>query len=196
MSDRRSLRKALRAARKKLSAQERAAASRRIASLIARSHWLVPGRRIALFLSMAEEIDTAPLIETARRRGCDLYFPRIENIRQRRMVFTPPGPGRRFNRLGIAEFSSAARISPAALQIVFLPLVGFDAQGNRLGMGAGYYDRALAFRLRRQRWAGPRLIGLAYSCQQTELIEPSRTDVPLDAVVTERGIRIFRGENR
>ena len=194
MSDRRTLRKALRAARAALTPHERAQSSRRIARLIAGTRWLAPGRRVAIFMSMPEEIDTAPLIELARRRGCELFFPRIDSTRRRRLSFTPPGPGLVRNRLGIVEFAGATRKAAAAMQIIFVPLVGFDADGNRLGMGAGFYDRALAFRRRRQHWRGPLLIGVAHSCQQTRSIETLPTDVPLDAIVTERGIGFFRGE--
>ena len=68
-------------------------------------------------------------------------------------------------------------------------LVAFDAAGNRLGMGAGYYDRALRRRLERSTpWRRPRLIGVAYACQQVPAIPASPWDVPLDLVVTERGV--------
>lgn len=54
------------------------------------------------------------------------------------MSFTPPGPSIVRNRLGIVEFGGAARKAAAAMQIIFVPLVGFDGRGNRLGMGAGF----------------------------------------------------------
>src|SRR5690606_24554150 len=73
------------------------------------------------------------------------------------------------------------------LDVIFVPLVAFDSRGTRLGMGAGYYDRALAFRLLRKHWRGPKPIGLAYDYQRLPRIEPAPHDVPLDAVVTERG---------
>ncbi len=70
-----------------------------------------------------------------------------------------------------------------------MPLVGFDSCGHRLGMGAGFYDRALRPRLdRTQSFRRPRLIGIAYSVQQVERLEPAPWDVALDLVVTERGI--------
>src|SRR5207253_1457477 len=74
------------------------------------------------------------------------------------------------------------------LDVVFLPLVGFDAQGVRLGTGGGYYDRAFAFRRGRSAWHVPRLVGLAYAFQQVERIAPAAHDVLLDAVVTDEGI--------
>jgi arsenate reductase-like glutaredoxin family protein len=70
--------------------------------------------------------------------------------------------------------------------------VGFDAHGHRLGMGAGFYDRALRPRLdRAQPFRRPRLIGIAYSMQQVDRLEPAPWDVALDLVVTERGILRF-----
>jgi len=196
MTDRRSLRTALRAARAGLSLLERRHAAERIASLVAQSHWLKPGIRLGLYVAVTEEIDTSPLIALAMHRGAEIFLPRIENHRDRRMTFSPPGPHRRYNRYGTAEPDTTLRMAASAVQIIFIPLVGFDTRGNRLGMGAGYYDRALAFRRHRTHWLGPRLIGVAHSCQQVDAIDPTPTDIPLDAVVTERRIHVFRGENR
>ncbi len=72
------------------------------------------------------------------------------------------GPMRR-NRLGILEPVFIRRMAARNLDLVFVPLVGFDVTGMRLGMGAGYYDRAFAFLRQRSRWTHPRLIGMAYS---------------------------------
>jgi 5-formyltetrahydrofolate cyclo-ligase len=71
---------------------------------------------------------------------------------------------------------------------VFLPLLGFDRQGLRLGSGGGFYDRAFAFRHWRGAWHAPRLVGLAYAFQQVERIAPAEHDVLMDAVVTEEGL--------
>ena len=196
MTDRRTLRKTLRAARAGLTPLERRHAAERVAERVAQTHWLKPGLRLALYVAVPEEIDTSPLIALAMHRGAEIFLPRIESHRARRMTFSPPGPHRRYNRYGIAEPDTTARRAASSLQIIFIPLVGFDARGNRLGMGAGYYDRALAFRRHRQHWLGPRLIGIGHSCQQVEAIDPTPSDIPLDAVVTERGIHVFRGENR
>lgn len=94
----------------------------------------------------------------------------------------------RRNRLGIDEPESSTMINAKWLDIVFLPLVGFDMHGVRLGMGGGYYDRAFAFRRWRKAWHAPRLIGLAYSFQQIAELTATAHDVRLDAVVTEERI--------
>ena len=73
-------------------------------------------------------------------------------------------------------------------QVVILPLVAFDKQGQRLGYGGGFYDRTLEILLRDH----PVLaVGFAYSAQQVDSLPTDPTDQPLNAVVTEAGIRLF-----
>jgi 5-formyltetrahydrofolate cyclo-ligase len=148
---------------------------------------LRPGMRVAVYAPLPSELDTGPLIQLARQRGCHVYLPRITDPRRRRMQFVESSGPMRRNHLGILEPVQLRRISARRLDLVFVPLVGFDATGMRLGMGAGYYDRAFAFLRRRRYWIHPRLIGLAYSFQQVPHIEGAVHDVHLNAVVTERG---------
>jgi 5-formyltetrahydrofolate cyclo-ligase len=75
-----------------------------------------------------------------------------------------------------------------------VPLVGFDADGNRLGMGAGFYDRHFAFLRHRRAWHRPLLIGLAFERQRVARLPAAAHDVPLWGVVTERGF--YRGTRR
>jgi 5-formyltetrahydrofolate cyclo-ligase len=189
VTDRKALRKTLRALRRSVSASERA----RIAQLVAlnadRYLHLQAGWRIAVYASLPSELDTAPLIELARRRGCHIYVPRIDrHSLGRKMRFVELTGRQRRNRLGIHEPEGFRMIGARWLDVVFLPLVGFDACGVRLGMGGGYYDRAFAFRRWRAAWHAPRLIGLAYSFQQVEGLTAAAHDVRLDAVVTEKRI--------
>jgi 5-formyltetrahydrofolate cyclo-ligase len=109
------------------------------------------------------------------------------------MVFVPleAGTPLRGNAFGIAEPAHGARgrLPVRHLDTILVPLVGFDAQGHRLGMGAGYYDRALRPRRdRAQPFRRPRLVGVAYSVQQVARLDPAPWDVALDLVVTERGV--------
>ena len=78
------------------------------------------------------------------------------------------------NHLGIVEPKGTKPIAARWLDLVLLPLVGFDAHGMRLGMGGGYYDRTFAYRNRHTRWRGPRLVGVAYSFQQVPSIGRDR----------------------
>ncbi len=189
---RRELRTSLRRARRALAPAERHSASLAIARALDASGWLRPGLRVAGFVSTPEEIDSAPILAAARTRGCALFLPRLTHWRSGRMVLAPIGPRRRINRYGIPEPDTPDRVGARWMNIVLVPLVGVDHQGHRLGMGAGFYDRVLAFRRLRGAWRGPRLVGIAHSVQQVDGLPAAAHDVPLDALVTERGITLFR----
>jgi 5-formyltetrahydrofolate cyclo-ligase len=192
----RATRRRLRELRLALTPRQRAAAERSIRATLERLGVFRRGGHVALYLPMPGEVDLRPCLAVAKRHGTRVYVPRIVSHRRRRMLFAPwtDGGSRRTNAFGIVEPGSAAGSRPViGLDAVVLPLVGFDLDGNRLGMGAGYYDRAL--RRRRDRgaaWRRPRLIGVAYACQQVPAIPASPWDVPLDLVVTERGIIVPR----
>lgn len=104
--------------------------------------------------------------------------------------FAPWRPGDPLvsNRYGIPEpdLAEASQLAPAEMAVVVLPLVGFTAAGDRLGMGGGFYDRSFGFR--RQAPAPPWLVGAAYSFQQLDALPAQPWDVRLDAIATERGI--------
>jgi 5-formyltetrahydrofolate cyclo-ligase len=188
----RATRRRLRELRLTLGPAERASADRAIRATLERLGVFRRGAHVALYLPMRGEVDVRPCLEAARRLGWHVYVPRIVSRRRRQMLFAPwnAGAARRTNAFGILEPDSAAGTRPViGLDAVVLPLVGFDSDGNRLGMGAGFYDRALRRRLDRSAaWRRPRLIGVAYACQQLPAIPASPWDVPLDVVVTERGV--------
>src|SRR5579862_3173732 len=188
-SGRKSIRRALRLRRRDVTKAERDASARLIAHHADCWLRLRPSWRIALYAALPEELDSTPLIELARTRGCRLYLPRIDrHSLGRKMQFVAMDGRHRSNRLGIAEPEGSQIIGARWLDVVFLPLVGFDSRGVRLGTGGGYYDRAFAFRRWRKVWHTPQLIGLAYAFQQVEAIIPAAHDVLLDAVVTEKGV--------
>jgi 5-formyltetrahydrofolate cyclo-ligase len=185
---RRALRAELAARRRAVTPAERAAAAARAARNADRALHLTAGQRIAVYAALPSELDSAPLIELAARRGCRVYLPRIDRRRRSRaMRFVELNGPLRANRLGIGEPEGAATIAARWLDLIFLPLVGFDAHGLRLGTGGGFYDRALAFRDLRRAWHKPLLVGFGYAFQQLERITAAPHDVALDAVVTDRG---------
>jgi 5-formyltetrahydrofolate cyclo-ligase len=187
--DRKTMRRALRARRRAITPAERKESARLIAHHADCWLRLRPSWRIAVYAALPEELDATPLIELARARGCRLYLPRIDrHSLGRKMKFISMSGRHRSNRLGIAEPEGSQIIGARWLDVVFLPLVGFDSGGVRLGTGGGYYDRAFAFRRWRKVWHTPQLVGLAYSFQQLERIIPAAHDVLLDAVVTEKGV--------
>lgn len=104
-----------------------------------------------------------------------------------RLRFAPWHPGKPIqpNRYGIPEpqVEPQQLLDADAMDLVVVPLVAFDANCNRLGMGAGWYDRSFAFRSSRQ--PPPWLVGAAFGLQQVESLPAAQWDVPLDAVCTE-----------
>jgi 5-formyltetrahydrofolate cyclo-ligase len=89
------------------------------------------------------------------------------------------------NNLGLWEPVSGTLIDASRLDVVVTPLVAFDRQRNRIGMGGGYFDRTFAFLGDRQHWLRPKLIGVAFECQRVNNIAPNPWDVPVFRVYTE-----------
>jgi 5-formyltetrahydrofolate cyclo-ligase len=192
----RELRRQLRAGRRAIADTDRRVNDRAIHASLRRLGVWQRGRRVAAFLGMPGEVDLRPCFGAAWQRGVRIYVPHIVSRRDGRMVFVPleAGAAVRRNMFDIAEplHGARGRIPVRHLDTILVPLVGFDPQGHRLGMGAGFYDRALRPRLdRTQPFRRPRLIGIAYSIQQVDRLEPASWDVALDLVVTERGILHF-----
>lgn len=150
------------------------------------------GKRVALYLPFDGETETAELIAAARARGVQIFVPIISDRRHSRLRFYPltgkTGPG----AFGISvPRLRLAPISAQWLDLIVIPLVGVDSDGRRLGMGGGYYDRALAFRRRRRYWKGPYLVGLAFECQRTGVKFADAWDIRLDSLATESGVEHF-----
>jgi len=185
----RQLRQQLRQARRALSATQRRHAAEQAARRLARLPRFRNARRIAAYIASDGELDPMPLVERAWSLGKQVYLPVLLPVGGRRLWFAPWEPDDLLlrNRYGIPEPAHApwTRISPHILDLVLTPLVGFDAQGHRLGMGGGYYDRTFAFLRSHRCWRHPHLIGLAHECQRVEALTPNPWDVPLEGVVTE-----------
>ncbi len=173
-------------------AAEVAALSLRIASLLWRLPTLARSARIACYVAVGGEVDCAPIMTEALARGRRLYLPVLNG---NTLVFAPWDPGQDMvcNRFGIPEPAGDDRrwLRASALDVVLAPLVAFDNSGHRLGMGGGFYDRALRFSAQRGQWRRPHFIGLAYAFQRVDVLPASRWDVPLHGVITEHGARFF-----
>lgn len=141
-------------------------------------------KRIALYHAIHGEVDLGSIWRSAPLHGKYCYFPVIHD--NHTLSFLPATPASHFrtNAYGILEPDTEPHhaIAPDALDIIFAPLVAFDKNGTRLGMGKGYYDKALA-QLR------PKLLlGLGYEFQQHPFIEPQPWDIRMDAIATETHI--------
>jgi len=186
------LRKHLRAQRRSLGTADHRYRSKLAAKAVAGMSMFRSGKRVALYLPFDREADTAALIAAARRRGVRLFVPVIVDRRHSRIRFYPLEGKTRRGVFGIAVPSSQALPTASRwLNLIVIPLVGVDALGRRLGMGGGFYDRALEFRRRRRNWPGPRLVGLAFDCQRTESSFAEPWDVSLDSLATESGLQHY-----
>jgi 5-formyltetrahydrofolate cyclo-ligase len=185
--DKARLRRLLRERRRALTPGQQSAAARSIAARVAALPSWRQARRIALYLPADGEIDTAPIATAARRDGKGLFLPVIRDDDS--LAFagweenTPLAP----NRFGIPEPpADAAHCDPDELDMICLPLVGWDRAGGRLGMGGGFYDRTLAG------VAGVLLVGLAHACQEVETLPLQAWDVRLDYVATDDALHDCR----
>lgn len=187
---RRELRRHLRRARRALSSRQQRQASRQLFRRLAQHPLFLRSKHIAFYLANDGEIDPGLLLEHARLLGKVCYVPVLRRWPASKMYFQRLTPEQRWqtNRFGIREpvADSRRQTPPWRLDLVLMPLVGFDARGNRLGMGGGYYDRAFAYRQRRTTWADPRLLGLAHACQKVDALPVATWDIPLDAIITDK----------
>lgn len=150
----------------------------------------IAATHIALYVPTQGEVDLLALTTLADKQ---FYLPRM--TAQRSLTFAPYVPGQALvtNHYGIAEpAETVASVPVTALDIILLPLVAFDAEGNRLGRGSGYYDRTLAFMLEPADGPRPHLIGVAYDFQKVDALSRNAWDVPLHQVVTET--QLYPGE--
>jgi 5-formyltetrahydrofolate cyclo-ligase len=191
--ERRELRRELRARRRAITGRARRSAARRVVRHVEASGLLRRGARIGLYVPSPEELDTAPLLALARARGCEIYLPRIISTHPARMRFHAAGGLLRIGLWGMTEPVGGTAIGARSLHVVFLPLVGFDDAGQRIGMGKGFYDRHFAHRHRPTRLRWPLLIGVAYQAQHVPALPHAAHDVALDGIVTESSFRWSRG---
>ncbi len=154
---------------------------------------LASSQHIAGYLALGCEVNVAALLSFCRAQGQHTYVPCVQDNHQ--MLFAPINESTRLvaNRYGIKEPAMDAErcILATSLDAVLVPLVGFDNNCHRMGMGGGYYDRCFAHRRAdaKNTSRAPLLIGVAYELQRTDSVLPDWWDVPLDYVVTEQ--RIF-----
>ncbi|HEU0197760.1 MAG TPA: 5-formyltetrahydrofolate cyclo-ligase [Nevskiaceae bacterium] len=180
------MRAELRRWRRSVPIRARRAAATRVAQRALRLRQLRSARRVAAYSSCGGELDTLPLLHALQAHGTAVYIPRIPPG-SHRITFVRWSPRLPLHRPahGHREPAVCRPLLPARrLQLVFVPLLAFDAHGGRLGQGGGYYDRCFAGR----RGHRPRLVGHAYAGQQRECVPAAPWDVRLDAVLTERGL--------
>lgn len=171
-----------------LTNHEQQSKSERIANNIIQSRLLAPAKKIALYHAVQKEADPASLIDNKDLYSqAQFYLPVLSSDKSQGLTFAPVNQNTQYKNnqfmipepiVGLNEY-----ISPEALDVVIMPLLGFDLSGNRLGMGGGYYDRCVAFK--KSKPQKPTLIGFAYDFQQVDPLNKEPWDIGLDAIATE-----------
>lgn len=191
---RKQIRQQVRQARQQLNAEAQNQAAKALVQQAQLLPELQHAQHIALYMSNDGELDTAPLLLYLQQQGKTLYLPVLHPFTPGYLLFqrynaqTPM----HLNQFGIREPKPdvTAIMLPVQLDVIFMPLVAFDAQGQRLGMGGGFYDRTLSALPKTTQ--KPLLVGLAHQCQQVETVPTEPWDVPLPLVLTPEQLWDFR----
>lgn len=181
------LRKERLALRDALRPEQRAEASLAILEHAGEKISLFPKAVVSGFWPIRSEIDVRPLMSRLQARGARLCLPAI--VDKETIVFREFSASTDMIETGFGTSGpgpDAAELDP---DIMLVPLSAFDRMGHRIGYGAGYYDRAID-RLRAKGRA-PKLIGIAFDCQEVASVPAEPHDVALDAMLTESGFRVF-----
>jgi len=189
--DNANLRKTLRLKRQSLTAKQQTSHAKQACQHLLSLDIVKQAKKIALFLTQDGELSTQQAIEQLwSENDKEIYLPALETLPDWHMGFSPYTSNSQMtrNQFNILEpdVPLSEHISGQDLDLVIMPLVGFDQQGNRMGMGGGFYDRTFEFKLNRPDQK-PLLIGWAHSCQQVETLNKEVWDVPLDGIITEQG---------
>ncbi len=190
-----SLRKALRAARNGLSAQDQATAGKGLLRQLQLLPEFVQSNRVALYLANDGEIDPLTVMWWIVDSDRTCFLPVVQQREHHNSLLFAEFNGATQlvdNRFGIAEpeVNRSKLTKVRELDMVLLPLVGFDNEGNRIGMGGGFYDTTFEF-LKSGDQNKPLLVGVAHEIQKVGGIDAESWDIPLSTVVTDRNIYRF-----
>lgn len=151
----------------------------------------LPGEEVSGFFPIRSEVDVRPLMQKLRERGATLCMPVV--IDKHTIVFRELLPDGPMVRTGFGTFGPGEDARLVDPDVMLVPLAAFDRAGHRIGYGAGFYDRAIS-RLH-EKGLRPRLIGVAFDCQEVDIIPAEDHDVAVDAILTESGFRVIAKEN-
>jgi 5-formyltetrahydrofolate cyclo-ligase len=186
LTSRQQLRQHIRSLRRSLSAAQQQQASLDLVQQLLPRPEVQQAQHIALYLTNDGELDTTALIQALWQQGKTLYLPLLHPVVPGYLVFQLYTPDTVLtpNQFGIGEPElNCSLLRPISqLDLMFTPLVAFDSQGQRLGMGGGFYDRTLS--QLDSATTMPLLIGLAHDCQQVDAVPVEAWDIPLPAICT------------
>lgn len=189
MQTRNEIRKEIRRRRRALTAEDQSLAITNLDRTIYQQPWFVGAKRVAFYLANDGEISPELLLARAHNMGKECYLPVLHPVRHNELWFARYQPGDalvpNFYRILEPEIKQHQLIQPWALSLVLMPLVAFDEEGGRMGMGGGYYDRSFAFK-KQHAHRGPKLVGCAHECQKLDKLELSSWDIPLNGVASDK----------
>ena len=189
------IRKKIRSQRRALTVQQQHSASLQIAKQLERHPIFLTSRRIAFFWPNDGEIDLTRALINALARHKHCYLPVLYRGGENRLLFGrfKVGSSFKLNRFGIPEPDVARDgwLFAQQLDLILTPLVAFDGQGNRIGMGGGFYDRSLRHLNLPVVWRRPYLLGVAHEFQHLDAIGRNSWDIPLRGVVTDQQAYYF-----
>ena len=179
------LRKHLRAKRRALTGEDLHRAARSLVQVIRPKLSIKKTRRVAVYLAQDGEIDLQPFIQRCWQQGFEVYLPVLHRFKPTLWFARYQRDSKLVNnRFAIPEPLSGEPIKAWQLDTVLLPLVGFDEQGGRLGMGGGFYDRTFAGAAH---WPKqPKLYGVAHECQKVTSIPLESWDIKLNGIFTDQ----------
>lgn len=182
LTDRKTLRQLLRHRRRSLSGYQQQQAAKQLAHRLIRHPWFARSQHIAFYQSTDGELDTHYLLRLALAYGKTCYLPVLRRFPKQHLGFVRIHSSSRLHKhkFGMKEPRHRLRLFSHELDMVCFPLVGFDNQGQRLGMGGGFYDRSLAGHKNRTVLK----IGLAHDCQQVVRLDNAAWDIPLHGIFT------------
>lgn len=186
----------MREQRRQISNIEQQQHSESIIQRILHSQIYKDSQHIALYLPTDGEVDLSSMIEQLFSDNKKLYLPIILSSQDSVMYFADYDIETELeeNCFGILEpvYQKNHIIAVKQLDLILAPLVGFDEHGNRMGMGGGYYDRALQD-LKKEN-TKTQFFGVAHELQKVEALEPQDWDIPLHGIITEERLSYFESK--
>jgi len=186
MIDRETLRQQVKSLRQTISLEQKKLFAVKAAEQIFTLPVFQSAQHVACYLSTAQEISCEPIIQAVFQLQKKCYLPIVDDKQKGQMQFIEFNQETilKPNRYQILQpvYNQQLIIPPEKLDLIIMPLVGFDRQGHRLGSGAGYYDRALANTIH------PYRLGLAFSLQELPAIPVESWDINLHMIVTEKKV--------
>ena len=179
MKTKQEIRKAVQAARLKMTEEEMREKSAAITAKVLQTEAFQKAESVCVYLPIRREVETSAIIDACRKAGKRTAAPRIENGQMEFYYFSSPAE-LEAGVFGIREPVGREAAAPGAL--ILMPGVAFDRERRRIGYGGGYYDRYLA--------AHPDnpTIAVAFDRQVTDRIPAEPFDLRPDMLITETNI--------